>query len=107
MARITEIKFMNPKLKQKKISNELCFLSSTIQLYRNDIKLQSPYKSNNPNITSKTSNDLKRSQMVSKDEIGKPVSKKLKSKNVLKVGYPNDDNPINGRDLIEQIFSSN
>ena len=32
--------------------------------------------------------------------------KKVKSKTNLRGGNPNDDNPINGRDLIVQAFSS-
>ena len=46
-----------------------------------------------------TSNDVR---MTSKNENGK----KVKSKNILGGGDPTDDNPINGRDLIEQVFSS-
>ena len=51
-----------------------------------------------------TSNDLKRLQMTSKDD-DKTVSKKVKTKNNLKGGDPNEDT-ILGRDLIEQAFSS-
>ena len=51
-----------------------------------------------------TSNDLKRPQMTSKDTNEK--AKKLKTKNNLKGGNPNDVNPSNGRHNIEQAFSS-
>ena len=44
--------------------------------------------------------------MTSKDENDKPVSKKVKSKNTFRGGNPNDDNTFNGKDLIEQAFSS-
>ena len=50
-----------------------------------------------------TSNDLK---MTSKDKSDKTVSKKVKSKNILGGGGPNDDNPSNGRGIIEQAISS-
>ena len=33
-------------------------------------------------------------------------TKRVKSKNNLGGGDPNDDNPINGRDLVEHVFSS-
>ena len=51
-----------------------------------------------------TSNDLKRPQMTS-DENEKSLSKKVRSENNLGAGDPND-NSTNGRDLIEQAFSS-
>ena len=49
-----------------------------------------------------TSNDLK---MTSKNENYKLISKKVKTKNNLRGGVPNEDS-IHGRDLIEQAFSS-
>ena len=52
-----------------------------------------------------TSNDLKRLQMTS-NENDKPVFQKVKSKNKLKGGDPNDVIPGNGKDLSEQTFSS-
>ena len=65
--------------------------------------MQSFNKSNNTRRSPKSSNDLKSPRMTSKDKNDKPVSKKVKSKNTLKGGDPND-NPSNGRDLIEQAF---
>ena len=69
-----EIKSINPKKKQKEIAKELGYSTSTLQRYRNDIKMQSHYKSNNRKRSSKTSNDLKRPQMTSNDENDKHVS---------------------------------
>ena len=46
-----------------------------------------------------TSSDLK---TTSKDEDDKVGSKKVKSKEILRGGNPNDDNPIKGRNLIER-----
>ena len=95
-------------MKQKEISEKLRYSSSTLQRYRQDIKMQSPYESNNPEKRQTTSNDLKRPQMTSEDtnEIDISVSKKVKTKIKLKGGDPNEDS-INGRDPIEQAFSSN
>ena len=42
MARVVEIKSINPRMKQKGIAKELGCSSSTLQRYRNDIKIQSP-----------------------------------------------------------------
>ena len=62
MARFMEIKSINPKMKQKEVGKELGYSSSTLQRYRNDIKMQSSYKLNNPKSSPKTSNDLKTPQ---------------------------------------------
>ena len=104
MADFMRLKYENPKMKQSEIANQLS-LSSTIQRYRNDINMHSPYKIN-PNNTSKrtkkvkntnfdndsrheadvkrpqlTSNDLKRPQLTPNEN-----SKKTKTKNNLKGG---------------------
>ena len=39
-----EIKSINPKKKQKEIAKELDYSTSTLQRYRKDTKMQSPYK---------------------------------------------------------------
>ena len=46
------IKFKNPKLTQSQISSQLNMSPSTIQRYRNDINMISPYR-NNPNNVKK------------------------------------------------------
>ena len=60
MSRFTEIKSFNPKTKQSEKAKELGCSSSSLQRYRHDIKMQSPYISNHPKKTQKTSNGLKR-----------------------------------------------
>ena len=75
-----ETKSIYPKMKQKERAKQLSCSSSTLQLSRNDIKMHTPYKPNNPENSSKNSNDLKRPQMSSKDENDKVVSKKVKTK---------------------------
>ena len=67
MPRFVKIKSIKPKLKQKEKAKELGYSSCTLQRYGYDIKLQSSYQSNNPKRTRKTSNDLKRPQITSKD----------------------------------------
>ena len=68
------IKYQNPKMTQSEISSQLNMSPSTIQRYRNDINMISPYR-NNPNNVKKRSKkakiddigDLKRPQMTSND----------------------------------------
>ena len=85
------IKYQNPKMKQSDIADHLNMSSSTLQRYRNDINMLSPYRIN-PNNTKKRSkkakiddnSDLKRRQMTSNDvkttsnETGKNKKNKLK-----------------------------
>ena len=76
-----EIKSMNPNLGQDQIAKKLGCSSSTLQRYRNDINMLSPYripansqkrkqKISNPEhdleMLQMTSNDLKRPQLTSK-----------------------------------------
>ena len=72
--------------------------------------MPSPYKipPNNNKRKQKFSNcenDVERPQKTSKHD-DKTVSEKIKAKNNLKGGDPNEDS-IHGRDLKEQSFSSN
>ena len=38
------VKYENPKMKQSEIANQLGLSSSTLQIYRNDINILSPYR---------------------------------------------------------------
>ena len=44
------LKYENPKMKQSEIANHLSLSSSTIQRYRNDINMLSPYRIQSNNI---------------------------------------------------------
>ena len=46
-----EIKSVNQKLKQSQIAKEIGCSVSSLQRYRHDIKMQSPYKSTGPKRT--------------------------------------------------------
>ena len=98
MARFMEVKSVNPKLNQIEIAKELGYSSSTLERYRQDIKLQSPHKSINPKKRQMTSNDLKTPQITAKESVIDSVESSLK--NQLKCCNPNDPNLSNGRDLI-------
>ena len=60
VSRFMEIKSVNPKLKKSEKAKEIGCSSSTLQRYRHDIKMQSPFESNDPKEIQKTSNGLKR-----------------------------------------------
>ena len=50
MADFMRLKYENPKMKQSEIANQLSISSSTIQRYRNDINMLSPYRIQSNNI---------------------------------------------------------
>ena len=99
MADFMEVKHENPKLKQSEIANQLGISSSTVQRYRNDINMLSPYRIS-PDNTKKRSKkakiddigDLKRPQMTTNDlktTSDEPVKNK---KNKIKSGSNIDIN---------------
>ena len=52
MAEFMRLKNENPKLKQFKVASQLGFSFTTLQRYRNDIKMLSPFRIK-PNVTNK------------------------------------------------------
>ena len=68
------IKYQNPKMTQSEISSQLNMSPSTIQRYRNDINMNSPYRINPNNVKKQrkktkidNNDDLKRPQMTSNE----------------------------------------
>ena len=107
------MKYQNPKLKQSELANNLNMSSSTIQRYRNDINMQSPYRIN-PNNTKKRTkkakiddiDDLKRPQMTSNDSkttLNETVKNK---KNKLKGGAIQENIEINEH-YLDKILKNN
>ena len=107
MANFMRLKYENPRMKHTQIANQIGLSTSTLQRYRNDTNMLSPYRIN-PNNTNKrtkkasngnfdnnshhesnvkrpqmTSNDLKRPQSFSESH---HEVKPVKSKNKLKGG---------------------
>ena len=78
------IKYPNPKMKQSELADQLKMSSSSLQRFRNDINMQSPYR-NHPNNLKKhpkkakidESRDLKRPQITSNESV-KNKKNKLK-----------------------------
>ena len=69
-----KIKYQNPKMTQSEISSQLNMSPSTIQRYRNDINMFSPYRINSNNVKKQqkktkidNNGDIKRPQMTSND----------------------------------------
>ena len=118
MADFMRVKYENPKLKQYEIANQLSLSSSTLQRYRNDINMLSPYriqpnhsnkrirKAKNTNFDNNshqdhkperpqlTSNDLKRHQSSSNGQ-------KVKTENNVKAGSIHDNIETNDQYLDE------
>ena len=121
MADFMRLKYENLKMKQSQLANQIGLSTSTLQRYRNDINLLSPYRIN-PNSTNKrtkktsntvfdnnshTNHDVKRPQLTSNDlkvTANEPVKNK---RNKLKGGDPNKDKTSEGSILVEQVFLSN
>ena len=108
------IKYQNPKMKQSEIANELNLSSSTIQRYRNDINMLSPYRIQSNNTSKRTKknkntdfdnnshheSDVKRLQMTSNDlkrpqSVSNEISKKTRTKNNIKGGSVLENIEIN------------
>ena len=58
IADFMRVKYENPKMNQSEIANQLGMSSSTLQRYRNDINILSPYRIN-PNNTNKLTKKAK------------------------------------------------
>ena len=113
MADFMRVKYENPKMKQSDIANQLGLSSSTVQRYRNDINMLSPYRIN-PNNTKKRSKkakidnigDLKRHQMTSND-VKTTVNETVKNKkNKLKGGAIQEDIEIKEH-YLDKILKNN
>ena len=107
------IKYQNPKMTQSEISSQLNMSPSTIQRYRNDINMLSPYRINPNNVKKQqkktkidNNGDLKRPQITSNDLKTSSNDKKTKSKIVLKAGSVEDNIEINEH-YLEKILKNN
>ena len=103
-----EEKYNNPKLTQKEICNQLGFSDRAIRRYRDDIKMDSPYRINN-NIKKKTNQkpvDIKNDNTKSEDK-NRRINKRIKNTlNNMKGGNISDTHTLTGKELIDQAFGS-
>ena len=114
-----EIKSISPRLEQSEIAKELAKFTSILQRYRRETNMHSPNRtlqsSNTHTRKEKTSYHTEHDLKMTSNDI-KMASNDLKEtstesvkymKNKLKGGNANDnDNPTQGKSLIEQTFSS-
>ena len=63
MADFMRVKYENPKIKQSEIANQLGWSTSTLQRYRNDINMLSPYRIH-PNNTNKRTKTAKNTNLT-------------------------------------------
>ena len=68
MADFMRLKYENPKMKQSEIANQLSLSSSTIQRYRNDINMLSPYRIQSNNINKR----MKKAKYAKSDNDSQP-----------------------------------
>ena len=104
MADFMRVKYENPKMKQCEIANQLGVSFSTVQRYRNDINMLSPYRISPNNVKKRSKKakiddigDLKRPQMTSNDAktTSNDNNKKIKTKNNLEGGSIQNNIEIN------------
>ena len=106
MADFMRVKYGNPRMKQSEIANQLGMSSSTVQRYRNDINMLSPYRINPNNVKKRSkkakiddNSDLKRPQMTSNESI-------KNKKNKLKGGSIQENIEINEH-YLDKILKNN
>ena len=114
MADFMRVKYQNPRLKQSEIANQIGMSSSTVQRYRNDINMISPYRINPNNVKKQqkktkidNNGDLKRPQMTSNDLKTTSNDKKTKSKKVLKAGSLQEENIEINEHYLDKIPKNN
>ena len=107
------IKYQNPKMTQSEISSQLNMSPSTIQRYRNDKNMLSPYRINPNNVKKRSKKakiddigDLKRPQMTSND-VKTSLNETVKNKKTkLKGGSIQENIEINER-YLDKILKNN
>ena len=68
MADFIRVKYENPRMKQCEIANQLGMSPSTLQRYRNDINMLSPYRIN-PNNVKKLTKMLKSMMLLTSKDL--------------------------------------
>ena len=107
------MKYQNPNLKQSELANNLNMSSFTIQRYRNDINMLSPYRISPNNVKKRSkkakidnNDEPKRPQMTSNDLKLLSNDKKTKTKNNLKGGSIQENIEINEH-YLDKILKNN
>ena len=113
MNNFMHLKYQNPQMKHSEIANHLNMSSSTIQRYRNDINMLSPYRINPNNVKKRPKKakiddigDLKRPQMTSNDTKTTSNETVKNKKNKLKGGSIQENIDINEH-YLDKILKNN
>ena len=113
MADFMRVKYENPKMKQCEIANQLGMSSSTVQRYRNDINMLSPYRISPNNVKKQPKkvkiddiSDLKRPHMTSNDVKTTSNETVKNKKNKLKGGSLQENIEINEH-YLDRILKNN
>ena len=115
MADFMRVNYKNPRMKQCEIANQLGMSSSTVQRYRNDLIMLSPYRISPNNVKKRPKKakiddigDIKRPQMTSNDvkTTSNDNIKKIKTKNNLKGGSIQNNIEINEH-YLDKILKNN
>ena len=101
-----EEKYSNPRLTQKEICNQLGFTDRTIRRYRDDIKMDSPYRIINHKKKTPKQKPSTVTENISKNENFKSVTNKRSKNNIIKGGNTSDIHTITGKEFIEQTFQN-
>ena len=113
-----EEKYNNPKLTQKEICKELGVSDRAIRRYRDDIKMDSPYRINNhkkktpkqktPTVTENISRNENTKSVKDESSKNKIIEKRIKNrlKNELKAGNVTDTHSISSKELIDYVFQN-
>ena len=101
-----EEKFNNPKVTQRQICKQLGFADRTIKRYRDDIKMDSPYRRNNHKKKKPKQSLDTTTENISRNENTKSVTNKRSKNNVIKGGHVSDTHTLSGGELIEQAFKN-
>ena len=107
-----EEKYNIPKLTQKQICNQLGVTDRTIRRYRDDIKMDSPYRINNhkkkipkqkPSIVTKNTKSA-----IDEPSKKKIIEKRIKNrlKNDIKGGNISDTHTLSNKEIIEYVFQN-
>ena len=113
MADFMRLKYENPRMKQSQIANEVGLSTSTLQRYKNDLNMLSPYRNSQNNVKKQPKKakiddigDVKRLQMTSNDfkiTSNEPVKNK---KNKMK-GGPKQENSEIIEHYLDKILKNN
>ena len=103
-----EEKYNNPKLTQKQICNQLGVTDRTIRRFRNDIKMDSPYRINNHKKKKLNQSTVdNQNDNTKSDDKNKRINKRVKNTlNNMKGGNVSNTHTLTGQELLDQTFDS-